>query len=149
MTGFRLRTVGWGALVGTVVSLPLLILLRTYLYRFVVQLFDTVDEHLLFHQLVILAAPVEELYLRGFVQRERGIGFSVLLSAGAALICFVPGLKIPFLAVVAITATYILLGFVHAYLYARHGLTTAISSHVTFNLLALVAPAFIEALIAL
>lgn len=141
---FHLPNVGWGALIGAIVGAPLLAFAWVYLYGFAMQLFATQDVHLLLYQLCLLAAPVEELYFRGFVHRERGMYISVALYTGAALVYFLPGLHVPLLGLVVVTIAYALLGFVHSYLYARHGLSTAITSHLVINLVALVLPFFIE-----
>jgi membrane protease YdiL (CAAX protease family) len=137
---FTWMNVGWGALIGAVIGLPLLAVAWKYLYSFAVQLFATNDARLLFYELVLFLAPVEELYFRGFVQREKGMAVSVALYTAAALIYFVPGLHIPALAVAIGAIAYGLLGFVYSYTYARHGLSAAIAGHLVFNLAAMVLP---------
>jgi len=141
---YSLRSIGWGALLGAVVSVPLLLLAWRYLYGFVVQLFATDDARLLFYQLVLVGAPVEELYFRGLVQREKGMPLSIALYAAVALIYFVPGLHVPALAIVLITITYALTGSVYSYVYARHGLSAAVTSHAVFNLIALLLPFLLQ-----
>ena len=141
---FSLSNVGWGALIGVVVSLPFLALAWIYLYGFAMQLFTTTDAHSLFHQVCLFAAPVEELYFRGFVQREKGMQLSVALYALAALVYFVPGLNVPALALAVVTGAYIAFGLVYSYVYARHGLSAAVTSHFAVNLVTLVLPSLVR-----
>jgi hypothetical protein len=123
---FTWSNAGWGVLIGALIGLPLLAVTWKYLFSFAVQLFATNDARLLFYELCLFVAPVEELYFRGFVQREKGMVVSIVLYTIAALIYFVPGLQIPALAVVLSTVAYGLIGFVYSYTYARHGLSAAI-----------------------
>jgi membrane protease YdiL (CAAX protease family) len=141
---FAWRNVGWGVLIGAVVGLPLLAVFWKYLFSFAVQLFATSDARLLFYELCLFVAPAEELYFRGFVQREKGMVAATVLYTMAALIYFVPGLQIPALAVALSTIVYGLLGFVYSYTYARHGLSAAIAGHFTFNLIAMVLPFLVQ-----
>jgi len=149
---YSLQNVGRGAAVGALFSVPLLIFAWRYLGGFAILSFHPLENpesiaisptgvHLLFYQLCLLAAPVEELYFRGFVQRERGMGISVLLYACTALIYFVPGAHVQLVGVIIFVIGYALLGFVYSYAYARHGLSAAIASHVVVNLLVFVLPA--------
>ncbi len=141
---FTLSNVGWGALIGIVVSVPFLALAWVYLYGIAVQLFTTTDAHLLFYQLCLFAAPVEELYFRGFMQREKGMQLSAVLYALAALVYFVPGLNVPALALAVVTGAYVAFGLVYSYVYARHGLSAAVTSHFVVNVVTLVLPSLIR-----
>lgn len=131
---YTLANAGWGALIGTLVSLPLLIVGWKHLYGLAGELYGTQEALSLFYRLVPVCALGEELFFRGFVQRERGIATSVLLYAGMALVYFVPGMRVPIASTAQVVLGYALLGALYSYVYARHGLSAAISSHMVVNL---------------
>ena len=138
---FTLANVGWGTLIGLVASLPFVAFGWSMLGGFAARIFGTRDPLMLFYQLVLVAAPLEELYFRGFMQRELGLPISVALSAAAALIYFLPVPNMPVPALVLAAGVYAIVGFVQGYVYRRNGLSAAIASHVIINLLTLVLPA--------
>ncbi|NLS76025.1 MAG: CPBP family intramembrane metalloprotease [Chloroflexi bacterium] len=143
---FSWTNVGWGVLIGVVASVPFMAFGWSRLPEFVATILGTSDGLLLFYQLVLVAAPLEELYFRGFVQRELGLPISIALYALVALVFFlpVPGLRIGDLALVV--GLYAIIGLVQSYVYRRLGLSAAIASRVTINLLALVLPVAISSL---
>lgn len=140
---YSLRAVGWGALIGTVVSLPLLFFMWAHLQTFSFELYAATDLLQLVYLVCFVAAPVEELYFRGFAQREAGLPLAMALYAGAALVFFLPNPGITLTTVLGMMAAYAILGFVQGYVYRQYGLSAAIASHVTINLLVLILPVLV------
>ncbi len=136
----------WGALIGLVTSLPFMAFGWPLLPEFAGRIFGTSDPLLLFYQLVLVAAPLEELYFRGFVQRELGLPISVALYAAAALIYFMPISNMQLPAFALVVGLYAIVGLVQSYVYRRFGLSAAIATHVAINLLILVLPTAIQSL---
>jgi len=135
---FTLAGVGRGALLGLVISLPLLAFLSEQLRLFTERLFATRDTVFLFYQVCFVAAPVEELFFRGVVQAEKGLTAGLALYAGAALVYFLPHAPI----LVALMTTVVMgsLGIAYAYVFDRHGLAASIACHVVVGLILQVTP---------
>lgn len=137
---YGLLNLGRGAAVGLVISLPLLLLAREALKTTSGRLFPLPSQAALFQSLVLLAVPIEGLYFRGFLQRERGLVSAALLyglGEGILLLPGVAGFPVVFAIVVAATA---LLGFVYGYVCQRYGLSASMSCHATVNLILLFLP---------
>ena len=141
--GYSLRAVGWGSLIGAIVSVPVLFFMWTPLQTFAFDLYAATDALQLVYLLCFVAAPVEELYFRGFAQREVGLPIAVALYAGAAFVLFLPNPGVSLATVLVMMAAYGLMGFVQGYVYRRYGLSAAIAGHVAINLLVLILPALI------
>jgi membrane protease YdiL (CAAX protease family) len=141
---YGLVNLGRGAAVGLVISLPLLLLVRDALKTTSARLFPLASEAVLFQSLVLLAAPIEELYFRGFLQRERGLVVAALLYGLGEGIFFLPGLSgFPAVLIAVVMATA-LLGFVYGYVCQRYGLSASISCHATVNLVLLFLPPVLD-----
>lgn len=137
---YGLLNLGRGAAVGLVISLPLLLLAREALKTTSDRLFPLSSQASLFQSLVLLAAPIEGLYFRGFLQRERGLVSAALLyglGEGILLLPGVAGFPVVFAIVVAATA---LLGFIYGYVCQRYGLSASMSCQATVNLILLFLP---------
>jgi hypothetical protein len=137
---YGLLNLGRGAAVGLVISLPLLLLAREALKTTSGRLFPLPSQATLFQSLVLLAAPIEGLYFRGFLQRERGLVSAALLyglGEGILLLPGVAGFPVVFAIVVAATAV---LGFVYGYVCQRYGLSASMSCQATVNLVLLFLP---------
>ncbi|MBM4467292.1 MAG: CPBP family intramembrane metalloprotease [Chloroflexi bacterium] len=137
---YGLVNLGRGAVVGLVISLPLLLLAQDALQSTSTRLFPWASHAALFQNVVLLAAPIEGLYFRGFLQRERGlVGAALLYGLGQGLL-FLPGLiGFPVVLAAGVVAAA-LLGFVYGYVCQRYGLSASISCHVTVNLVLLFLP---------
>jgi membrane protease YdiL (CAAX protease family) len=141
---YGLVNLGRGAVVGLLISLPLLLLARDALKTTSARLFPLASEAVLFQSLVLLAAPIEELYFRGFLQRERGLVSAALLYGLGEGILFLPGLSgFPAVLIAVVMATA-LLGFVYGYVCQRYGLSASISCHATVNLVLLFLPTALD-----
>jgi len=137
---YGLVNLGRGAAVGLVVSLPLLLLAQDALKTTSARLFPWASLAALFQSLILLAAPIEGLYFRGYLQRERGLVVAALLYGLGQGVLFLPGLSgFPVvLAVVVVSAA--LLGFVYGYVCQRYGLSASMSCHAVVNLVLLFLP---------
>lgn len=138
---YTLSNVGWGALAGALLGLPILIFGWQYLVDWPVRLYGTDQAILIIYQIVFMISLVEELFFRGFAQREMGLWPAVGLYAGYALIAFLPNESLPLQHVLAVAAAYAIVGFMQSYVYRRHGLAAAMSSHIMLNLLVFALPA--------
>jgi len=137
---YGLVNLGRGAVVGLVLSLPLLLLAQGVLKTTSARLFPWASQAALFQNLVLLAAPIEGLYFRGFLQRERGLVVAALLYGLGQGILFLSALSgFPAVLVAVVVATA-LLGFVYGYVCQRYGLSASMSCHATVNLVLLFLP---------
>lgn len=137
---YGLVNLGRGAVVGLVISLPLLLLARDALKTTSTRLFPLASQAALFQSLVLLAAPIEGLYFRGYLQRERGLVVAALLYGLGQGVLFLPGLSgFPAVLIAVVVATA-LLGFVYGYVCQRYGLSASMSCHATVNLVLLFLP---------
>jgi membrane protease YdiL (CAAX protease family) len=137
---YGLVNLGRGAAVGLVISLPLLLLAQDALQTTSARLFPLASQAALFQNLVLLAAPIEGLYFRGFLQRERGLVGAALLYGLGQGVLFLPGLSgFPAVLAAVVVATA-LLGFIYGYVCQRYGLSASMSCHATVNLVLLFLP---------
>ncbi len=145
---YSLRELGRGAVIGLIISLPFFFLARGVLSVTAARLFPMPSLAALFRALVLLAAPVEELFFRGVLQQERGIIHATLLYGLGGAVFFLPeaGLGGP-LALLVVVAAMVLLGFIYGYVYNRYGLSAAIACHAVVNVVLLFAPALLNQLI--
>ena len=137
---YGLVNLGRGAVVGLVLSLPLLLLAQDVLKTTSARLFPWASEAALFQNLVLLAAPIEGLYFRGFLQRERGLVVAALLYGLGQGILFLSGLSSFPAVLVAVVVATALLGFIYGYVCQRYGLSASMSCHATVNLVLLFLP---------
>ncbi len=137
---YGLVNLGRGAVVGLVISLPLLLLANDALKTTSARLFPLASQAALFQNLVLLAAPIEGLYFRGFLQRERGLGIAALLYGLGQGILFLPGLSGFPAVLIAVVVAMALLGFIYGYVCQRYGLSASISCHAMVNLVLLFLP---------
>lgn len=137
---YGLVNLGRGAVVGLVISLPLLLLAKDALKTTSASLFPLTSEAALFQNLVLLAAPIEGLYFRGFLQRERGLVSAALLYGLGQGVLFLPGLSGFPAVLAAVVVAAALLGFVYGYVCQRYGLSASMSCHATANLVLLFLP---------
>ncbi len=137
---YGLVNLGRGAAVGLVVSLPLLLLAQDALKTTSARLFPWASLAALFQSLILLAAPIEGLYFRGYLQRERGLVVAALLYGLGQGVLFLPGLSGFPVVLAAVVVSAALLGFVYGYVCQRYGLSASMSCHAVVNLVLLFLP---------
>ena len=125
---FSAKALGRGALLGLVISLPILAFLPEQLRQFNERLYGTTDAVMLFYQACLVPAPLEELFFRGIVATGDSPSASVGLYALTGLIYFLP--HAPVLALATVALAMGLLGIVYSYVHENHGLAAAIACHV-------------------
>jgi membrane protease YdiL (CAAX protease family) len=137
---YGLANLGRGTVVGLVISLPLLLLAQDALQTTSARLFPWASQTALFQSSVLLAAPIEGLYFRGYLQRERGLVGAALLYGLGQGVLFLPGLSgFPAVWAAVVVATA-LLGFIYSYVCQRYGLSASMSCQATVNLVLLFLP---------
>lgn len=132
---------GRGALAGLVISVPIMLATRDFLVVTSQRLFSDAGTLTLFWILVLIMAPMEALYFRGFVQGEKGLWAAVLLYAVATGIYFMPatlGGYLPVLA--ALVGSMALLGFVYSYIRVAYGFGATLTCQVTVHFVLFVLP---------
>jgi membrane protease YdiL (CAAX protease family) len=139
-TQYGLANLGRGAVVGLVISLPLLLLAKDALKATSARLFPGASQPVLFQNLVLLAAPIEGLYFRGYLQRERGLVVAALLYGLGQGVLFLPALGGFPAVLAAVVVAMALLGFVYSYVCQLYGLSASVSCHAVVNLILLVLP---------
>ena len=137
---YGLVNLGRGAVVGLVISLPLLLLAQDVLKTTSARLFPLASQPILFQNVVLLAAPIEGLYFRGYLQRERGLVVAALLYGLGQGILFLPGLSGFPAVLITVVVAMALLGFIYGYVCQRYGLSASIACHATVNLVLLFLP---------
>jgi hypothetical protein len=142
--GFSLPSVGRGALLGLVISVPLLAFLSDPLRAFSERLYNTRDIVLLFYQVCFISAPLEEYFFRGIVQDQRGSSVSIALYALTALLYFLP--YAPLLATFIVFVALGVLGIVYSYVREHYGLAASIACHVVVGFVLQVLPSLIASL---
>jgi len=128
---FTLGDVAKGALLGLVIAVPLLAFLSGQVRLFTERLYDTRDTLLLFYQICMVSAPVEEAFFRGVLQQDKGSSASIALYAVTALLYFLP--HVPLLAAFIVFVAMGVLGIVYTSVYERYGLAASIASHVVIG----------------
>lgn len=140
---FSLAGVGRGALLGLVISVPVLAFLADQLRAFTEGLYGTNDVVSLFYQICFISAPVEEYFFRGVVQSARGLSPSVTLYSVTALLYFLPVPRVPFFVVCVVFVAMGVLGIIYSYVRERYGLAASIACHVAVGLVLQVLPSLI------
>jgi membrane protease YdiL (CAAX protease family) len=129
-----------GALLGLVISVPVLAFLSDQLHTFTERLYATEDVVLLFYQICFVSAPAEEYFFRGIVHSRKGSWVSSGLYAVAALLYFLPHAPLLALGVAVVMGV---LGFVYAYVCENHGLVASVACHVVLGFTLQVVPSII------
>jgi membrane protease YdiL (CAAX protease family) len=151
---YRFAAVGRGALIGSAIALPLMVLALRSLITAIPILFVSrsdpslagVSSAALFVSLVLLAPFAEELFFRDVLQREQGLWVGVGLYAVAGLLLFLPTAGSYAVVLIAVVGIWSVLGVIYGFLFERFGLSTALASHVAVNLFLLFMPAFLHSL---
>jgi membrane protease YdiL (CAAX protease family) len=130
---YSLSNVGRGAGLGALLAIPLLPFAFDGLRVTSERLFPMGSGSSLFQSLFFVAAPVEELFFRGVLQRKRGVAAASALYGLAGVVFFLPIAGQFFLVLLAVGMGMGLLGLVYGYVYERHGLTAGIACHAVVN----------------
>jgi len=143
---YSLANLGRGAMVGFIISLPFLLAARGVLNESSARLFPMPSQAALFQALTFVSAPVEELYFRGVLQRERGLLSAAVLYGLAGAVFFLPVFRGLALILLAVVLSMGLLGFVYGYVCNQYGLGASIACHAVVNLVLLFLPPVLERL---
>ncbi|MFP3896991.1 MAG: CPBP family intramembrane glutamic endopeptidase [Anaerolineales bacterium] len=143
-TGLTLRNIGRGALLGAIISVPVLAFLSEQLGTFNERLYATRDPVLLLYQVCFISAPMEEYFFRGIVQSRLGSSLSIGLYALVPIIYFLP--HVPILVTFIVFVAMGALGIVYAYVREHYGLAASTACHVVAGFVLQVMPSLIAAL---
>jgi membrane protease YdiL (CAAX protease family) len=146
--------VGRGALIGTAIGLPLMVLALRPLITAIPILFVSraqptlvgVSSATVFVSLVLLAPFAEEFFFRDLLQREQGLWVSVAVYAAAGILLFLPTAGDYVVVLIAVVGIWSVLGVIYGFLYERFGLATTLACHLAVNLFLLFAPALLHSL---
>jgi membrane protease YdiL (CAAX protease family) len=144
---YSLANLGRGAVVGTIISLPFLLAARGVLNASATRLFPMPSQAALFQALTFVSAPVEELYFRGILQRERGLLSASVLYGLAGAVFFLPVFRSFAFILLAVVFSMGLLGFVYGYVCNQYGLGASIACHAVVNFVLLFLPPVLERLV--
>jgi membrane protease YdiL (CAAX protease family) len=144
---YSLANLGRGAVVGTIISLPFLLTARGVLNASATRLFPMPSQAALFQALTFVSAPVEELYFRGILQRERGLLSASVLYGLAGAVFFLPVFRSFAFILLAVVFSMGLLGFVYGYVCNQYGLGASIACHAVVNFVLLFLPPVLERLV--
>jgi membrane protease YdiL (CAAX protease family) len=144
---YSLANLGRGAIVGFIISLPFLLAARGVLNVSSTRLFPMPSQAALFQALIFVSAPVEELYFRGILQRERGLVSAAVLYGLAGTVFFLPVFRGFALILLAVVLSMGLLGFVYGYVCNQYGLGASIACHAMVNFVLLFLPPVLERLV--
>lgn len=140
---YQLANVGRGALLGLVLSLPILAFLAEPLRVFTERLYGTSDVVFIFYQVCLISAPVEEYFFRGIVQPRGGASIALALYAAVPLIYFLFHAQI--VAALLVFVGMGLVGMLCGYVREQYGLAAAIACHTVIVFVMQVLPSAIHA----
>ncbi len=152
---YRFADIGRGMVIGTVVSLPVLIAAGRALVTAVPILYVGANATgsgvqmsgaAAFASLVLIAPLAEELFFRQVLQRERGVWIATAIYAAGGLVFFLPTAGRFFAVLLVVCGANALLGAMYGLLYDRYGLATTLATHATVNLTLLFVPAVLNSL---
>jgi membrane protease YdiL (CAAX protease family) len=146
-TQYSLANLGRGAIVGLIISVPFLLAARGVLNASSTRLFPMPSQAALFQALIFVSAPIEELYFRGVLQRERGLLNGAVLYGLAGAVFFLPVFRGLALILLAVVLSMGLLGFVYGYVCNQYGLGASIACHAVVNFVLLFLPPVLEQLV--
>jgi membrane protease YdiL (CAAX protease family) len=137
---YALTKMGQGGAIGLILGLPLVILASETLRATAGRLYPLGNGTLLFQGVVLVAAPVEEAFFRGVLQKEHGFWPAAALYGLAGIVFFLPAVA-GFPAVLIATAVGMaVLGIVYGYVALRYGLAASMACHAVVNLTLFVLP---------
>ena len=130
---YSLGNVGRGAGLGALLAIFVLFFAFDGLRVTSERLFPMGSGTSLFQSLFFVAAPVEELFFRGILQRERGIAVASMVYGLGGLVFFLPMAGQFFMVLLAVGVGMGLLGLVYGYVYERYGLAAGVACHAVIN----------------
>lgn len=132
---YSLRNVGRGAVLGVVLALPFLVLAQDVLALVGRRLYPWPDEVIVWQTLLLIAAPIEELFFRGVMQNERGLVVGAIGYGLAALVFFLPAARSFWVILPAMGLVMTALGLAYGYAGERYGLVASMACHAMTNAL--------------
>lgn len=130
-----------GALIGLLVSVPLVVSARDFLLVTAQRVFAVDDTLMVLGWLIFIMPVVEALYFRGYVQREEGLGTAVLLYMAAAVVYYLPATLTGFVPVLgALVVGMGLLGFVYGYVRNLYGFAASLACQTTVHFVLFILP---------
>jgi len=148
---YELAEIGRGVAIGLAMGVPLTLIAFRPLVTAIPILYISAEPApvvgasatTIFASLVLVAPLAEELFFRDVLQRERGFAITVALYAVAGIIFFLPTAGNFSAVLAAVSGASAVLGILYSFLYEQYGLTVALASHTTINLVLLFVPAII------
>jgi membrane protease YdiL (CAAX protease family) len=137
---YSMGNVGRGAGLGALLAVSVFLFAFDGLRATSERLFPMGSGASLFQSLFFVAAPVEELFFRGVLQRERGIAAASVLYGLAGIVFFLPLAGQFFLVLLAVGVGMGLLGLVYGYVCERYGLAAGVACHAVVNVALLFIP---------
>jgi len=137
---YALTKAGQGAAVGLIMSVPLLVLAMEPLQATAARLYPLGNGTATFQGLVLIAAPIEETFFRGILQKKHGFWIAAGLYGLSGLVFFLPNLASFPAVLLAMVIGMAILGIVYGYIALRYGLTASLACHAAVNLVLFVLP---------
>jgi membrane protease YdiL (CAAX protease family) len=140
---YTLTQMGQGAVVGAVLSVPLLLLAWEPLQATVARLYPLGSDAMLFQGVVLVAVPIEGAFFRGILRREHGFWTATGLYGLSAAVFFLPIVSDFPVVLLTVMAGMAMLGVVYGYVALRYGLAASLACQAVVNLGLFVAPAWL------
>ncbi len=137
---YALAKAGQGAAVGLIMSVPLFVLAMEPLQATAARLYPLGNGSAMFQGLVLVAAPIEETFFRGILQKKHGFWAAAGLYGLSGLVFFLPNLASFPAVLLAMVIGMAILGIVYGYIALRYGLTASLACHAAVNLVLFVLP---------
>ena len=141
---YTFESIQRGVLIGLALTLPLAIVASDFLVTLASLSLGVKSGLLIFQRMVFIVAPLEEVFYRGCVQRERGWLETTIFYTLGALLFYWPMMQDfgRVLGIVVIGSAAF--GFAFALVAKRYGLSAAIACHVVCNFGLFIAPALLR-----
>ncbi|MBI3732193.1 MAG: CPBP family intramembrane metalloprotease [Chloroflexi bacterium] len=137
---FTLKSIRAAAILGMVLTLPLGLIAREPLVTLASGVFGDSSGLVLFERTVMIAAPIEEVYFRGCVQRDVSLMESAFLYALGMLLLYLPAVQGFWIVLSVVVIGSALLGLLWTWSCQRWGPSAAIACHAVCNLCLFVVP---------
>lgn len=137
---YRSESVARGAIIGALPALVALLLAGGFMRTVAGNLYPGSDTAAVFQQAVLIAAPVEELFFRGYVQERWNPWAAIVGYAVLGVLCFLPTtIQFPLVLLVVVLG-WTALGLLFSYVSRLYGLAAAVAAHVCTATLLLAIP---------
>lgn len=137
---YSLSNIGRGAGLGVLLAGVVLLFAFDVLRITSERLFPLSSGASLFQSLFFVAAPIEELFFRGILQRTRGIAVASVFYGLAGIVFFLPIAGQFFMVLLSVGLGMGLLGLVYGYVSERYGLAAGIACHALVNVVLFFVP---------